>query len=440
MEKILLANCKVFDGKGILDEERFILIENGVIKKISKEKPFLQDDVKIFDLDGFLVCPGFIDLHGHFRDPGQEWREDISSGSKAAANGGYTTVVAMPNTDPPIDNPFLVRYVIEKGKTSGGARILPAGTVSKGREGKVMAEMGKMAEEGAVFFTDDGSPVKNSSLLQKALLYSTHLGVRIMEHPEDGDLSKGGQVNYGLCSSVSGLKGNPASSEAIDIKKCIALAEETGAPIHLTHVSTKAGIDEIRKAKESGLPVSCDVTPHHLTLDETAVVKSGFDATYKVNPPLRSNEDVEALWQAISEGLIDAIATDHAPYHMDEKDVPFQEAPFGIASLECAVAAVLNEWSKRKACSLENLLLLWTSKPAGLLPERWSNLGTIKEGAPADITVLDLNKEKAVEVEKWKSKARLTPWNGSVLKGWPVMTLRDGEVLFCDDEFIRAGD
>lgn len=435
MESILLTNCKVYDGKEFLDGEKHILIEDGKIAKIAAEKPSVSENLKIYNLKGLIVCPGFIDIHAHLRDPGQEWREDILSGARAAARGGYTTIVAMPNTDPPVDNPFLVRYVIEKGRSSGGARVLPAGTVSKNREGCVMAEMGKMAEEGAVFFTDDGSPVKNSSLLQKALLYSSHLDVRIMEHPEDNELSKGGQVNYGWCSSISGLKGNPPSSEVVDIKKCVALAKETGGAIHFTHVSTKEGIEEIKRAKSEGLPITCDVTPHHLTLDETMVVKSGFDATYKVNPPLRNKEDVEALWQAIADGVVDAIATDHAPYHMDEKDLPFQEAAFGIASLECAIAAVLNEWSSRgKICPLERLLSLWTSSPAGLLPRQWSDLGVIKEGAPADLTVLDLDKNKQVKVEEWASKARLTPWEDASLKGWPVMTFLEGKVLFCDTD------
>lgn len=432
---ILLRNGRVFDGEQFFDKPCDLYIDDGTIQKTGTiETPPGMEKVT-FDLEGKIICPGFIDLHVHLRDPGQEWREDIPSGALAAAEGGFATVVAMPNTDPPVDCASLVQYVIEKGKRSQGARVLPSGAVTRGRRGETLAEMAKMAAAGAVFFTDDGSPVWKSGLLQKALLYSRGLGVRIMEHPEDLELSRGGQVNWGYCSSRSGLKGNPASSEASDINRGIHLSEETGAPIHFTHVSTGKGMAAIRRAKGEGIRVTCDVTCHHLVLDERVVVDSGYDSLYKVNPPLRSPEDVEALWRGVADGTVDAIITDHAPYHADEKDVPFQEAPFGIASLECAVAAVLTEWKKRdKPCPMEKILGLWTAGPAALLPGEWKELGRIREGAAADITILDPDFERTVNPADWRSKTRMTPWKGWHLSGWPVMTIVDGRVVFGGNE------
>jgi dihydroorotase len=432
---VLLRNGRIFNGDKLDETPQDVLIDGNRIRKIGKieAQPGIEDIT--WDLKGKIICPGFIDLHVHLRDPGQEWREDIPSGALAAAAGGFSTVVAMPNTDPPIDCASLVQYVIEKGKQSHGARVLPSGSVTKGRRGETLSEMAKMATAGAVFFTDDGSPVQKSGLLQKALLYTRGLGIRIMEHPEDRDLSMGGQVHWGYASSRSGLKGNPASSEAGDIYRGILLAEETRSPIHFTHVSTKAGIDAVRQAKQRNIAVSCDVTCHHLIMDEKAVVESGYDSLLKVNPPLRSAEDREALWEGIADGTVDAIITDHAPYHADEKDLPFQEAAFGIASLECAVAAVLTEWTRRgKPCTLERILSLWTSGPAALFPGQWKKLGRIIEGGMADITVLDMEISRTVDPTHWQSKARLTPWAGWKLSHWPVMTIVEGRVVYGGNE------
>lgn len=432
---ILLRNGLIFDGEKLGEKAKDVLIEGGKIQKVGETQPQRGMENHTYDLDGKIVCPGFIDLHVHLRDPGQEWREDIPSGALAAAAGGFSTVVAMPNTDPPIDCASLVQYVMNRGMSSQGARVLPAGTVTKGRSGERLAELAKMAAAGAVFFTDDGSPVWKSGLLHKALLYTRNLGVRIMEHPEDLDLSRGAQVNWGYSSSRSGLKGSPVSSEVSDIHRGIHLSEETGSPVHFTHVSSKKGIEAVRLAKRQGLSVTADVTCHHLMLDESAVVDSRYDSLFKVNPPLRSSTDRDALWEGICDGTVDAIITDHAPYHSDEKDVPFQEAPFGIASLECAVAAVLTEWNNRgKPCPLERMLYLWTAGPARLLPKKWSNLGKIREGGPADITVLDPGIEKTVDPSLWRSKAKMTPWKGRTFANWPIMTIVEGRIVFGETE------
>lgn len=436
--RTLLRNAILFNGSSMEDDPTDILIVDGTIEKICSGTDAGQAD-RSWDLCGLVLCPGFIDLHCHLRDPGQEWREDIISGSLAGAAGGYTTLVCMPNTDPPIDSPALVRYVLEKSGYGKGTRVLPAGCVSKGRKGKTLAEMGKMALAGAVLFTDDGSPVGDSNLLRLALQYSSRLGVRIMEHPEDSSLAFGAQVNDGICSTFSGLKGWPTAAEAADISRGVSLCRDTGVPIHFTHVSSGESIEVLRSAKYSGLPVTCDVTPHHLSLAEGSVISSGYDGVFKVNPPLRSISDKDSLWEGIADGTVDAIATDHAPYHLDEKDLPFQEASFGIASLECAVAAVLNEWHRRgKPFPMERLLSLFTSGPSSILPKEWKWLGKIETGSPADLTVLDPELEREVDVKTWKSKARLSPWDGERLKGWPVMTLVMGETVHIDRESFKG--
>lgn len=426
---ILLKGGTIFDGLKILDEKQDILVNEGRISKIA---PSIDvESAEEIDVAGKMVCPGFIDIHVHFRDPGFEWREDILSGSKAAAAGGYSTVVAMPNTEPPVDNAPMIEYVNSRSCRAEGARVLPSGCVSSGRKGDRIAELGKMVDSGAVFFTDDGAPLSNSGLMRTALLYTRDLGVRIMEHPEDPYLTANGQVNEGLASSMSGLKGMPASAEYIDVAKGIALSEETGSPIHFTHVSTRMAMDAITAAKQKGLPVTCDVTAHHLSLDENHVLVSKFDSVYKVNPPLRSKDDVKAMWEAIADGTVDAIITDHAPWHVDEKDVPFQESPFGIASIECSVAVVLDTWMKLgKPVTLEQLLSLFTSSPAQLLPDPWKNdLGRLEEGAMADITVLDMDASAIVDTDNWNSKARNCPWKGELLSGWSSLTMVRGQVV-----------
>jgi dihydroorotase len=426
---ILFRNARIFDGFSFLEGKREVLVSEGLVTSVGNDLPVAQ--AEIFDLNGKVLAPGFIDLHCHMRDPGFEWREDIASAAQAAARGGFTTVVSMPNTEPAVDNDALVRYVMEKGERAGYARVLPAGTVTKGREGKELAEMGKMAAAGCVLFTDDGSPVGSARLFRTALLYGRDLGVRIMEHPEETTLTKGGQVNEGRCSAISGLKGIPSSAEEIGVFKAISLCRETGVPVHVTHLSTRKAISLVREAKRASLPVTCDVTPHHLCLSEESVIESGFDSCFKVNPPLRSIEDVESLWEALGDTTVDAIATDHAPWHLDEKDLPFPEAPFGIASLECAFAAVYTAWMERgKPIGLDRLLSLFTSGPARILPKQWNGLGKIRPQEKADLVVLDPELRSRVSVSAWKSKARMTPWEGAILTGWPVMIFKEGRLVF----------
>lgn len=434
MEKILFKGFKIFDGYKFADGDS-LLVEDGVVAKIGTD--IVSEDASVIEGYGKILTPGFIDLHAHFRDPGGEWNEDIASGANAGAAGGFTTMVAMPNTKPAISEPSLVEYVLSHGKAAGASRILPAGCVSKNREGKEMSELLKMAEAGAVFFTDDGAPVATSSLLRLALLYTGKEQPRIMEHPEEISLFKGGQVHEGRVSALSGLKGIPAASEEIDVARGIALARETGGRIHFTHISSRGALGLIRNAKKEGLDITCDTTFHHLTLNENAVINSGYNSRYKVNPPLRSIDDQAALWDGLTDGTIDAIVTDHAPWHMDEKDEPFQEAPFGIASLECAVAVLIDFKTRNYPdVPLELVFSKMTSSPAALLPEKWQGLGVLKEGSAADITVIDENRTRIVDCAFWKSKARCCPWEGIALTGWPVMTFVEGRKVWEDNEEI----
>ncbi len=430
MKTVLFRNVRIFDGKQIKEGNLDVLLNQGRVERMGSSLEAPQD-ARIVEGEGKLLVPSFIDLHTHLRDPGQVHREDIVSGSRAAAAGGYGVVVAMPNTAPPVDTDAYVAYVRQKGASAGGARVLPAGCVSKGRKGEEMAELGAMTQAGAVFFTDDGAPVKGVRLMMNALLYARDLGVRIMEHPQDTDLSRDFQVHEGRCSALSGMRGYPTAAEVIAITRGIALVRETGCPLHLTHVSTAQGLAEIRAAKAEGLPVSCDVTPHHLVLSEEDVLTSHLHASFKVSPPLRSKEDVDALWEGLFDGTVDAIATDHAPWHMDEKDLPFNEASFGIASLECAFSAVFSTW-KDRGCpgSLEALLSLWTSRPGSLLPRTEVYRGFLEEGAPAYCTLIDEDLEKSVDIAGWKSKAGMTPYQGRTFRGWPVCTVVEGDLVY----------
>ena len=426
----LIKNARLFDGEKIWDGQHSVLIDGGIIARIAPEIT-ADSECAVTDAMGKILSPGFIDLHCHMRDPGQEWREDMSSGSMAGAAGGFTLLVAMPNTSPAVDTPALVRYVVDKGGSQAGARILPSACVSHERKGESLTELTALAKEGAVLFTDDGAPVSNSRLLRFAMLTCGKEYPLIMEHPEEPALFKGGHVHEGVISTLSGIEGIPSSGEEIGVMRGIALARETGGRIHFTHLSSAIAVEQVRRAKKDGLAVTCDVTPQHLTLTEMDVWESGCDARFKVNPPLRSVADRDALWKGLADGTIDAIITDHAPWHTDDKDVPLQEAPFGIACLECAFAAVWNYRQKHHKDIPEALLLQkLTSSPASLLPAPWNKRGRVVEGAPADLVLIDPGLEDTVDCSTWQSKVRLTAWEGQVLVGWPVMTLRDGQVVW----------
>lgn len=423
--KKVLKGARVLDPSQKIDGIKDILIVDGHIADIKEEIEI--SGAEVIDLSGKIVTPGLIDIHAHFREPGYEYKEDIESGSMSAAAGGFTAVACMPNTNPPLDNSALIEYVKSRAAQVGKAKVFPIGCVTKGQEGKEITEMGDMAQAGAVAFSDDGKPVASSSLMRKAMVYAAMFDKVIIDHCEDPTLFEGGQINEGRVSTLLGLAGIPKAAEEIMVARDILLAKEMQTPVHIAHISTKGSVELLRWAKREGVRATCEVTPHHLTLTEEAVL--GFDTNAKVNPPLRTQEDIDALLEGLKDGTIDAIATDHAPHHFDEKDLEFDKAAFGMVGLETALGVILTKVVEEKDIPINTVIEKMTIGPAKVLG---LELGTLKIGVPADITVIDINKEWTVDKDKFFSKGRNTPFHGFKLKGKAVMTIVDGKVTYSE--------
>lgn len=430
-----------------------LLIKNGRIEKI--EDSFhgsLARNLPTLNASNMIVCPGFIDLHCHLREPGFEDKESIATGTMAATAGGFTTICCMPNTNPPIDCRATVEYVKEKAAQANNVRVLVFGCVSKGRKGEELSEMADLAEAGAAAFSDDGSPVSRGSLMRHALEYSQVFDLPIIDHCEDLGLSAGGVMNEGKVSALLGLRGIPRAAEETIVARDIALARLTGGRLHLAHISTRWSVELIRQAKKEGLAVTAEVTPHHLTLTEEWVMgdsrslpRAGFylkpgayDTNTKVNPPLRTEEDIEALLEGLKDGTIDAIATDHAPHTVVDKLCEFDIAAFGISGLETALASLLGLVHQEKL-DLHTLIQKLTSGPATVLKKHCPNGGTLKLGQPADITVFDLHKEWVVHPDAFYSKGKNTPLKGHKLKGKVMAALVGGRITYKDDS-LQTGD
>ncbi|WP_286680782.1 dihydroorotase [Tepidanaerobacter sp. EBM-49] len=424
--KKLLKNARVIDPLQNLDSKKDILIADGRIADIGGNIDI--SEAEIIELSGMIVTPGLIDMHVHFREPGYEYKEDIESGSMSAAAGGFTSVACMPNTNPPIDNAALVEYVKSRAASIGKIKLLPIGCVSKGQEGREIAEIGDMASCGAVAFSDDGKPVSDSSLMRKAMVYASAFDKIIIDHCEDSALFEGGQINEGYISTLLGLSGIPACAEEVMVARNILIAKEMGVAVHIAHVSTKGSVELVRRAKSIGVKVTCEATPHHLILTEDAAM--GYNTNAKVNPPLRTKEDTEALIEGLKDGTIDAIVTDHAPHHIDEKDVEFDKAAFGIVGLETSLGLILTHVVEKAGVSLSTAIYKMTAGPAAVLGIEG---GTLKIGRAADITVIDPNLEWTVDKNKFFSKGRNTPFDGWKLKGKAVMTLMDGKITYTDE-------
>jgi len=423
-EKIVLKGGRVVDPSQTMDDTRDILLVDGTVAGLA---PTIDapEDAKVIDCSGLVVTPGLIDVHVHLREPGEEHKETIATGAASAVAGGFTSICCMPNTSPPIDDPAAVGFVVAAGKAAGLARVYPVGCISADRAGERLALVGEMVDAGAVAITDDGSPVMDSGLMRLALEYSQAFGIPVADHPEDIGLSAKGHMNEGLLSTRMGLAGKPNASEDIHIIRDLLLAELTGGHIHLQHVSTKLGVEFIRQAKARGVRVTAEGSPHHLVLTDAAV--EGFRTEAKMNPPLRTQEDVDAVREGVADGTLDIIATDHAPHHYDEKETSFAEAPNGIVGLETALGVVLTRVVGEGVLDLSRMVERMSCQPA-----RAFNLpgGTLAGGAPADITVFNLTEEWTVDYTNFKSKSRNTPFNGWTLKGRPRYTIVGGRVVW----------
>jgi dihydroorotase len=420
---LLLRGGRVLDPSTGRDEVADILIRDGVIADIARGLG-APDEAEILDCEGAIVSPGFVDVHCHLREPGREDVETIATGARAAAAGGFTTVCAMPNTEPVTDNQAAVGFIIRQGLRAAAARVYPIGAISVGQRGEALAEFGEMVGAGAVAVSDDGKPVASAHLMRTALEYAQTFEIPVIDHCEEPTLAHGGSMNEGLMSARLGLKGIPAEAEEIMVARDILLARRTGGHVHLAHMSTKGSVDLIRWGKAQGIRVTAEVTPHHLTLTESAV--EGYNTHAKMNPPLRTQADVEALREAVRDGTIDVIATDHAPHHYDAKEREFADAPFGIVGLETALSLVVTELVEPGVLDLALLVERMATVPARLfdLPG-----GSLTRGTAADITVFDPAREFVVDPTRFLSKGRNTPSAGRRLRGRALFTIVGGRVV-----------
>jgi dihydroorotase len=420
---LLIKGGRVIDPSQNIDDTLDVLVENGLVKEIGKNLT-APADVKSIDASGKYVMPGLIDMHVHLRDPGLEYKEDIVSGTRAAVAGGFTSVCCMPNTKPVIDNKAIASYIINKAKTDGFCNVFPVGSITYGLSGDRMSEMGELKESGCVAVSDDGRPVTSPELMRRSLQYASGIGIMVISHAEELELVGEGVMNEGFTSTELGLKGIPCVAEDIATARDIMLAEYTGAPIHIAHVSTKGSVRIIREAKSRGVRVTCETAPHYFSLTDDAV--RGYNTNAKMNPPLREAEDVAAIKQGLKDGTIDCIATDHAPHHLDEKDVEFNVAMNGIIGLETSLPLSL-KLVEEGALSLNQLVEKMSSNPSNILDLK---RGSLKIGVAADITVIDPSFEWVVEADKLASKSKNSPWLGQNMKGAAVATVVAGSLKY----------
>jgi len=419
---LLIKNGRVIDPSQGLDDTLDLLIENGSISRIGKG--LAADGCETIDAAGKYVVPGLVDMHVHLRDPGLEYKEDIVSGTRAAAAGGFTSIACMPNTKPVIDNKAVACYIITRAKQEGFANVFPVGSLTQGSKGERLAEMGELREAGCVAVSDDGRPVADAELMRRALEYARGIGIPVISHAEELSLVGAGVMNEGFTSTELGLKGIPRVAEDIATARDVMLAEYTNSPIHIAHVSTRGALEIIRAAKSRGVRVTCETAPHYFTLTDDAV--RGYNTNARMNPPLREAEDLAAVKDALKDGTIDAIATDHAPHHIDEKDVEFNEALNGIIGLETSLALSLR-LVEEGVLTLGQLIEKMSCNPSDILGLR---RGTLKPGSVADVTLIDPSLEWDVEADRLASKSVNTPFLGWRMKGAAVATVLAGKVVY----------
>jgi dihydroorotase len=420
---LLVKNGRVLDPASKTDAALDILLDGEKIKELGAAgKITAQQNVEIFDAAGLIVAPGFIDLHAHLREPGQESSETIESGTRAAARGGFTAVCCMPNTKPVNDNASVTRFMLDRAKVAGSVRVWPIGAASVGSKGEAIAEIAAMKEAGIVAVSDDGKPIATAKLARQVMDYCRSLDLPVIEHAEDVSLAAGAVMHEGVTSTRLGLRGMPAAAESVCVARDVQLAELAGARLHIAHLSAKASLEQVRWAKSRGLRVSCEVTPHHFTLIDEDVT---YDSRFKMNPPLAAREDREALLAGLADGTVDAIATDHAPHEPALKDVEFDKAPFGILGFETAIALALEQLVNSGLISLLRMVELFTSGPAFVLGmER-----KIAVGQPADLTVFSTSHSWTYHVKESASKSRNSPFDGRSFKGGPMATIVAGDIV-----------
>ena len=424
MKPILLSGGQLIDPSANLDDKGDVLIVDGKLESIGGNisRP---DECDVVDCAGMIVSPGFIDVHCHLREPGREDVETIATGARAAAAGGFTSVCAMPNTDPVTDNQAAVGFVMRQGAKANAARVYPIGAISLGQHGKALAEFGEMVGAGAVAVSDDGKPVVSAQLMRTALEYARTFRIPVIDHCEEPTLAAGGAMNEGIVSARLGLRGIPAEAEEIMVIRDILLARRTGGHVHLAHMSTKGSVELIRWGKERGINVSAEVCPHHLSLTEDRV--GAYDTNAKMNPPLRTAADVAALQEAVKDGTIDLVATDHAPHHYDEKEREFADAPNGIVGLETALAVIVTNLVETGILSYSQMVDRMACTPARLF-----NLpgGSLRRGTVADVTVFNPAESWSVDPSTFLSKGRNTPYAGMRLRGKAVCTIVAGQIVY----------
>lgn len=439
--KLLISNGHLIDPAAPENTGMSVLIEDGKVSAWLKPGESAPENCQVFDASGLLVAPGFIDMHDHLREPGHEHKETIASGCAAAVAGGFTSICPMPNTDPVNDNAAITRYMIEQAERAGLANVFPIGAITKSSDGAELAEMGEMKTAGAVAVSDDGRPVPNAGVMRRAMQYAKDFDLPVIDHCEDKSLSSGGVMHEGKISLLLGLKGMPALAEDIDVVRDILLAKETGAHIHIAHISTKGAVEIVRRAKSEGINVTCEVAPHHFTLTDRAVAgmetrtserkgSSAYDTNTKMSPPLRGEEHLEAILEGIKDGTIDAIATDHAPHHSDEKALEYDRAPFGIIGLETALGLAFTELVNKGIIDLERLVQVFSANPAKIL--RLDGRGTLKPGSIADVTIIDPHVKWTYRVANSRSRSRNTPFDCWEMQGKAAAVIVGGQFAHSD--------
>jgi len=424
--KLLIANGHLIDPGAQENTGLSVLIDDGRVRAWIGPTEEAPENCEVFDASGLLVAPGFIDMHVHLREPGQEHKETIASGCAAAVAGGWTGICPMPNTQPVNDNAAITRYMIEQADRAGLANVFPIGAITKSSDGAELAEMGEMKSAGAVAVSDDGRPVPSAGIMRRAMQYARDFDLPVIDHCEDRSLSSGGVMHEGRVSLTLGLKGMPALAEEIDVVRDILIARETGAHVHIAHVSTKGAVEAIRRAKNEGINVTCEVTPHHFTMTDNAV--EGYDTNTKMAPPLRSEDHLEAILEALRDGTIDAIATDHAPHHADEKSLEYDKAPFGIIGLETAVGLAFNELVHKGIIDLVRLVELCSRNPARIF--RLEGRGTLAPGSIADVTIIDPELAWTYTNSESRSRSTNSPFDGWHFIGGTVATIVGGKIVY----------